>query len=113
MKTIYGVVPSKSNSYRIGHKGLFKTKALTDYEKSFYIQCSERNRDLTGYFELTLRVFYPNQRSDLDGALKIILDTLQTCKVIKNDNKCTKITAEKYLDPKNPRIEYLITEVKT
>lgn len=110
-ETIYGVCPSKSNCYRIGHKGLFKTKALTDYEDKFYIQCRNRNKLITGYFSIELKVFYPNERSDLDNALKVIMDCLQKCKVIKNDNRCLKIIAEKYLDKMNPRIEFTIKEV--
>lgn len=111
MKTITGICPSKSNCYRIGHKGLFKTKALTTYENLFYIQCSERGRNVEGYFELMLDVYYPNQRADLDNSLKIVLDCLQKCGVIKNDNKCVKIIARKFLDVKNPRIEYELTEI--
>ncbi len=40
---IYSQIPSKSNCYRIitikGHGSLAKTKALKDYESSFYLQC--------------------------------------------------------------------------
>jgi Holliday junction resolvase RusA-like endonuclease len=56
-------------------------------------------------------VFYPSQRADLDNSLKIILDCLQKCKAIVNDNKCTKIVANKFLDKKEPRIEFEIKEV--
>jgi len=116
-QTIYGTPPSKSNSYRIitinGHGSLCKTKALTQYEKDFYIQCNiYRNKNIKGYFEFYLSVYYPNQRSDIDGALKVILDCLQKCKAIENDNKCCKIVAEKYLDKLNPRIEFEIVEIK-
>lgn len=111
MQKIPGVCPSKSNCYRIGHKGLFKTKSLTDYENIFYITCSERGRNIEGYFELHLNVYYPNQRADLDNSLKIVLDCLQKCKVIQNDNKCVKIIAQKFLDKAEPRIEYLIKEI--
>lgn len=111
METILGTIPSKSNSYKIGHRGLYKTKALTEYENNFYIQCKRRNKTILGYFELELKVYYPNQKSDLDGALKAVLDCLQKCKVIQNDNKCIKITAEKFLDKKNPRLEYELTEI--
>jgi Holliday junction resolvase RusA-like endonuclease len=108
-QVIKGVCPSKSNSYRIGHKGLFKTKALTDYEENFFIQCNHyRNANIEGYFEFHIDVFYPNQKADLDNSLKICLDSLQRCKAIKNDNKCTKIVANKYLDKEDPRIEFVI-----
>ena len=96
---IRGTCPSKSNCYRIGDRLLYKTKALTTYENNFYIQCRQyRNVDIRGYFELHVRVFYPNQRADLDNAMKIILDCLQKAGAIKNDNKCIKIVAEKFLD---------------
>ena len=114
---IMGVVPSKSNSYKIiainGHASLAKTKALKEYEDKFYIQCNKyRNANITGYFELYLKVFYPSERSDLDNSLKIILDCLQRVKAVKNDNRCILIHAEKYLDKVNPRIEFAINRIK-
>jgi Holliday junction resolvase RusA-like endonuclease len=110
-QVIHGVCPSKSNCYRIGQHGLFKTKALTEYEKNFFIQCRIRDKNIGGYFEIHLDVYYPNQRADLDNSLKIILDCLQKCKAIVNDNKCTKIVANKFLDKMNPRIEFELREV--
>lgn len=116
MKTIFGKVPSKSNCYQIinirGRGSLAKSKALKEYEKSFYIQCAERNRMLEGWLEFEVKVYYPSNRSDLDNSLKIILDCLQSCKVIQNDNKVVRILAEKYVDKDNPRIEYEINSVE-
>lgn len=116
IQTIYGNCPSKSNSYKIvtigKHASLAKTKALKEYEDKFYIQCDKyRNKNIEGYFEFKIKVYYPSQRSDLDNSLKIVLDCLQRCKAIKNDNKCVKIIAEKYLDKENPRVEFEIITV--
>jgi len=113
---ILGNTPSKSNSYKIvsigKHSSLAKTKALKEYEDKFYIQCDKyRNANIAGYFELYLKVYYPSERSDLDNSLKIILDCLQKVKAIRNDNKCVKIVAEKYLDRERPRIEFLIKNI--
>lgn len=115
-QTIYGNPPSKSNCYKIitlnGHGSLAKTAALKKYEKDFYIQCNQyRNKDIKGYFELHIDVFYENQRSDLDNAMKVILDCLQHVKAIANDNKCVHINARKFLDKVNPRIEFSLKEV--
>ena len=110
-QVIQGNCPSKSNCYRIGNGGLFKTKALTDYEKNFFIQCKLRDKNISGYFEIYLDVYYPSQRADLDNSLKIVLDCLQRTKTIINDNKCVKIVANKFLDKKEPRIEFEIKEV--
>jgi Holliday junction resolvase RusA-like endonuclease len=116
-QTIPGNTPSKSKSYKVvnikGHASLAKTTALKEYENKFYIQCDKyRNADITSYYELHLKVFYPSERSDLDNSLKIILDCLQKVKAIRNDNKCVKIVAGKYPDKERPRIEFLINQIK-
>lgn len=103
---IHGVCPSKSNSYRIGHNGMYKSKALTDYESKFFIQCKNRNKMISTYFELDMQVYYPSERSDLDNSLKIVLDCMQKAKLIKNDNKCVKIVVQKFLDKDRPRVEF-------
>lgn len=121
-QVILGVCPSKSNSYRIfkatrKHTGqtqsfLGKSKALTEYEKKFYIQCDKyRDANLEGYFEFYMDVFYPNEKSDIDGSLKVILDCLQKVKAIKNDNKCVKLVIRKFVDKVNPRVEFIIKKV--
>lgn len=119
-QVIYGCVPSKSNCYRIisfkskdpnknGHASLAKTSALKKYEDDFYIQCSVyRNANIDGYFQFEMDVYYPNQRSDLDNSLKVVLDCLQKINAFPNDNKCTRIVLNKYLDKINPRIEFSI-----
>jgi Holliday junction resolvase RusA-like endonuclease len=114
-QTIYGQVPSKSNCYKIitssGHGSLAKTPALTSYEKSFYLQCNlYRNKNIKGLFELEINVFNESQRPDLDNAFKVVLDCLQSCKAISNDRNCVKIVAQKFVDKKNPRIEFEIKE---
>lgn len=115
IQTIFGQVPSKSNCYKIitlsGHGSLAKTKALKDYEKSFYLQCNlYRNANIKGLFEFNVDVYYPNNRADLDNSLKIILDSLQQVKAIENDNKCVLIVARKFVDKLNPRIEFSLIE---
>ena len=120
--TIKGTVPSKSNCYKIVTKkskegkpygSLAKAANLIKYEKSFFIQLPPALRGLMidGYFEFYIDVFYPSQRSDLDGCLKIVLDCLQMTKTIKNDNKCVKIVAQKAIDKDEPRIEFEIKEI--
>lgn len=115
-QTIIGQTPSKSNSYKIitlsGHGSLAKTTGLKTYENSFYMQVGKyRNLMIEGYFELHLRVYFATMSHDLDNSLKIILDCLQYTKTIKNDNRCVKIVAEKFIDKTNPRIEFRLVEV--
>lgn len=117
---ISGIVPSKSNCYKIihfrskdplkpAHASLGKTKALTDYEKSFFLQCNKyRNANIDVPFVFEMMVYYPNNRSDLDNSLKVVLDCLQKNGSIKNDNLCSRIVADKFIDKLNPRIEFKI-----
>lgn len=114
MITIQGKIPSKSNSYKIitiaGHSSLGKQKVLKEYEQSFFLQCPLRGKNISGYFKLSVDVYYENMRPDLDNCLKILLDCLQQCKAIKNDRQCTEIHARKLIDKTNPRIEFEIIE---
>ena len=115
-QTIKGKVPSKSNCYRIfkvaGHAKFGKSDALEEYEASFYWQCTVRNLNLTKPFEFYARVFYPTISSDIDNSLKVLLDCLQHTKTIKNDNKCVKVVAEKFVDKENPRVEFRIVTIE-
>jgi Holliday junction resolvase RusA-like endonuclease len=95
-----------------GHGSLAKTPALKSYEQSFYLQCDHyRNKNIKGLFELEISVFNSSQRPDLDNAFKAVLDCLQGCKAIANDRNCVKITAQKFVDKLNARIEFKIIEV--
>lgn len=115
-QVILGSVPSKSNCYRIitigGHASLGKTTAMKAFEKKFYLQCGAyRNKNIQGFFELYVDVYFQSNQPDLDNSLKGLLDCLQTCKAIKNDRNCVKIVANKFIDKLNPRIEFTIVEV--
>lgn len=109
MTTIYGKCPSKSNCYRIGKGRMYKSAALKKYEESFMYQCGAyRGLNIDEPFELYLDVYYPTKSSDLDNSTKGVLDILQAIGAIKNDNNCCKIVARKFIDKKNPRIEFAI-----
>ena len=114
--TILGKIPSKSNCYKVitlgGHGSLAKTKALKEYERKFFLQCTERERNIQGFFKLRIDVYLESQRQDLDNPLKTFLDCLQQCHVIKNDNTCIEIIARKFIDKVNPRVEYELEEVE-
>lgn len=116
-QVILGNAPSKANQYKIitlgGHGSLAKTKALKEYEQKFYLQCGAyRNKNIQGFFELYVDVYFHSNQPDLDNSLKCLLDCLQTCKAIKNDRNCVKIVANKFVDKNNPRVEFTIVEVK-
>jgi Holliday junction resolvase RusA-like endonuclease len=125
---IIGVVPSKSNCYRIvtipckapkkPFSSLAKTKELREYERSFGLQCTRyRNAGIQTDFRFEMDVYYPSRRADLDNSLKCVLDCLQPATksrpfsvgAITNDNLCQEITIRRHIDTQNPRIEFIIT----
>ena len=120
-QVIYGSVPSKSNLYKIITKknpvtgkyygSLAKSDIMERFEKKFYLECGYRNRNIKGFFELYVDVYFQSNQPDLDNSLKGLLDCLQNCKAIKNDRNCVKIIANKFIDKNNPRIEFTIVEV--
>lgn len=115
-QVILGQCPAKSNQYRIitinGHASLKKSDAVKKYEENFYLQCGKyRNKNIKGFFEFYIDVYFQSNRSDLDNVCKLTLDMLQTCKAISNDRQCVKIVANKFIDKHNPRIEFTLVEV--
>lgn len=115
-QTIIGHVPSKSNNYKIiykgGHPSIDKSESVKKYEQDFYMQIGKyRNMMISGFFELHIRAYFETMSPDLDNCLKTVLDCLQYTKTIKNDNKCVKIIAEKFIDKNNPRIEFRLVEI--
>lgn len=115
-QTIIGHIPSKANCYKVitisGHGSMAKQKNLKDYENSFYMQCKFRDLMITDYFKLKVDVYYETMNPDLDNAFKILLDCMQQCKMIKNDNHCVEIHARKLIDKANPRIEFELETVE-
>lgn len=115
-QVIYGCVPSKSNLYEIirinGKASMRKSRSMKDYEEKFFLQCGVyRNRRIQGFFELYADVYFQSNQPDLDNSLKGLLDCLQGCNAIKNDRQCVKIVANKFVDKRNPRIEFTLREV--
>lgn len=112
---IRGKIPSKSNCYHIvtnfGHGTLAKTKVIKEYEQSFFMQCPCRGLNIDKPFKLTVDVYYINNQPDLDNCMKVLLDCMQQCKVIKNDRYCFEIQARKLIDKVDPRVEFTLEEL--
>ena len=111
---IFGQVVAKANHYiavpsKDGEKRIIKDKRIRDYERSFMEQCKVyQGRKIDYPFKLRIAVYFHTPRCDLDNSLKTILDCLQMCEAITDDNLCYRIAAEKRIDKRNPRIEFII-----
>lgn len=68
---------------------------------------------IEGYFRLRAKVYYNSKLGRIwINSLKILLDCLQMTGTIKNDRQCVYIEIEKFVDRKEPRVEYEITPVE-
>lgn len=110
--TISGNPPSKSNCYEIitihGHGSLKKSSKLKYYEQLFAAQVKPAHRNqikIDQWLDVSLTVYFKDNRQDLDNSAKIILDCLQTSGVIPNDRYVKKLTMIKEIDKQNPRVD--------
>ena len=115
IETIYGQVIGKANNYMVvpcgDGKRLIKNDKIREYERLFANQCKiYRNKRISSRFQMFVYIFNTSDRFDLDNALKTILDCLQYVEAITDDNLCSKIVAEKSIDRRNPRVEFMIVE---
>lgn len=67
-----------------------------------------RVQPLAGELLLSVRVFRPMRRGDLDNTLKACQDSL-TGIAYQDDSQITRIEAERFDDKTNPRIEVTIS----
>lgn len=116
---VMGALPSKSNQRRIVRirvRGTGRTRPLLIrsreallYEGAF-IGLVEHSGltglPLEGPLSLETIVYQPDNRRDLDIAL--FQDCLQRSGVIRNDRQIVRISAQKKLDKRNPRVEFRV-----
>lgn len=113
---IYGQIIAKANSYMVadsgGFKHIIKNNRIRAYERTFYEQCKiYKDKMIEGRFRLVIDVFHSSIRFDLDNSLKTVLDCLQQCRAVKDDNQCFSISAAKHIDSRRPRIEFYIEQI--
>lgn len=110
---IYGQVVGKANHYQATRRGIIKDALIRAYEHKFAMQCKNKGANINTPFTLSLVVYYETKKNDLDNSLKTILDCLQQCKVISNDNLCVEIRARKAIDRLHPRAIIEIETIQT
>lgn len=114
VEVILGQIVAKANNYQAvpdgaGGRRMIKNSRVKAYERNFLNQCKlYAGRMIDRPFELIVAVYYMHNNFDLDNSLKTLLDCLQYAGAITNDNLCTRIVADKRIDPHRPRVEFSI-----
>lgn len=103
-------VPPSVNRYRIPVRSRI---VLSDEGRAFKRAVREHAAlvsMLEGHVALHIVIYFPNRRSDLDNALKVLLDSLQGV-AYQNDAQVVTIRAFKGLSRERPRAEVTVTPV--
>lgn len=105
----YGV----NGTYRIGKGRMFRSPEAEQYRTALQLgakRAMRRRPLLTGHVEVRVWFVYPDNRSDIDGAIKGTLDAMNGI-VWTDDRQVIRLEVEKRKDPDAPRVEIEIVEV--
>lgn len=133
MTTVRFTVPVKpagaNQLYRRSRVGPRKTDVAIQFTNAIASYGARARRaagapTLTGPVEVALRIVFADERPDLDGPVKTILDALQPmrahrhpahrrvgCGVIANDRQVRRLIVERETDKHAPRVEIAVTEI--
>jgi Holliday junction resolvase RusA-like endonuclease len=112
---VFGVVPSKSNTYRIGRGSFYRNPKIKQYEDSFRVQtCRVKKNTFDKEAKLFVRYEFhvANMGQDSDNIENTINDCLQKCEIIPNDNKIIVHHTTKISCKSDPKIIVTIEEIK-
>ncbi|HET7322653.1 MAG TPA: RusA family crossover junction endodeoxyribonuclease [Longimicrobiaceae bacterium] len=105
-------VPPSVNSYhrsvttRSGVAKVLVSRAGRAWKKkALQLAAMQRPQAVEGEVAVTLRVYFPGRRRDLDNVAKPCLDLLQAAGVLANDRHVWRLVMERRIDRGNPRIE--------
>ena len=112
--TLHGQLYSKSNNRQLTKNVKSRNIKSTGAREctKFYLQQLKKiwkgKETLVGSIILTVDIYYPDNRSDLDESL--LMDILQKAGVIKNDRQIKEKHIYHEIDKRNPRCEIIIGE---
>jgi crossover junction endodeoxyribonuclease RusA len=86
------------------------TEARNYKEQAGWIAKSQASEIVEGDVALTLRVFRPQKRGDLDNCVKVLVDSLKGV-IFADDDQVVEIHAFLGDDKHNPRVEVEIKEL--
>ena len=103
-------LPPSSNRYwrsivNNGRLRVLKSKEAREFrERCGWIAKAQVKRKLSGPVALSLMVYFPDRRGDLDNRTKQLFDALQGT-VYENDSQVVHYEVTRKIDKENPRVE--------
>lgn len=110
-KFVLPLAPSANRYWRTRRDGrIYVSPEADDYKTQVELLArSQGARLLTGEIEIEFKVYRKRKSGDLDNRIKILCDGLQSI-VFADDSQIVKITAERFEDKRNPRVEVEVKE---
>lgn len=104
--------PPSANRYWRSFRGrVIKSIEATHYIELVYWTTRDAGLDLLqGDVSLTLRLYRPQKRGDLDNRIKVLLDALQGV-AYKDDEQVVELHAFRHDDKENPRVEIVVEKL--
>jgi crossover junction endodeoxyribonuclease RusA len=94
--------PTANNYWRMGNNRIHRTKEAEKYIAQVRKVCQEAGiATLEGSINVTVEVYRPAKRGDLDNSLKVLLDSLRGC-AYADDRQIVEIHAHRYDNPADP-----------
>lgn len=106
-------LPPLGNRYlrRAGHT-IYKTKEAKEYcEYVSFVGAQRKAKVLSGDVKIAVDVYRARRAGDLDGYQKVLLDSLEGV-LYENDRQIVDNHSRRFDDPKNPRVEVTVSEVR-
>ncbi len=103
--------PPSGNRYwrHVGPRVLVSAEARAYRAKVGWICAGKKLRPLDGPVVVSVAVYRPAKRGDLDNVLKILLDSLRGY-LYRDDAQAVELHAIRYEDKVNPRVEVRVEE---
>lgn len=98
--------PSANRYWRVWRGRAVKSKEAREYQEA--ARETLPKEPATGPVIVTLRVFRPARRGDLDNSIKVVLDALKGA-AFDDDGQVVELHAYRYDDKRRPRVEVWVS----
>lgn len=107
IKAVLPYPPSANRYWRKARGMVYVSAEAKAYKKA--VSSSMPKTPFAGPVSVTIDVYRPARRGDLDNCIKILLDSLNGI-AYADDQQIIEIHAERFEDKKNPRVEVTISQ---
>lgn len=100
--TVLPVPPSVNKLYSHSRYGVRLSQEARDFRE--LVQWTVPVRLLSGQLVLVIDYYRPRKKGDIDGIIKLLMDSLQG-RWYENDEQITTLLVRRHEDKTNPRVE--------